>query len=53
MNDEERTPKEVAAPTGEAEDAASDVERDIDELGETQRERDEYLELAQRTKADF
>jgi molecular chaperone GrpE len=53
MSDEERTPKEVAAPTGEAEDAASDVERDIDELGETQRERDEYLELAQRTKADF
>src|SRR5215218_8843304 len=37
----------------EAEDAASDVERDLDELAEARRERDEYLELAQRTKADF
>src|SRR5215216_5959718 len=37
----------------EAEDAASDVERDLDELAEAKRERDEYLELAQRTKADF
>jgi molecular chaperone GrpE len=58
-------PKEVAAPAGEAategfdvkaaeaEDAASNVERDLDELSETKRERDEYLELAQRTKADF
>jgi molecular chaperone GrpE len=34
-------------------DAADQVERDIDELGEAKRERDEYLELAQRTKADF
>jgi molecular chaperone GrpE len=62
---EEQTPKDVAAPAGEAasrgsevkaaeaEDAASDVERDLDQLGETKRERDEYLELAQRTKADF
>ena len=33
--------------------AADQVERDLDELGETKRERDEYLELAQRTKADF
>jgi molecular chaperone GrpE len=45
---EEQTPKEV-----DAEDAASDVERDLDELGEAKRERDEYLELAQRTRADF
>ena len=29
------------------------VERDLDELAETKRERDEYLELARRTKADF
>jgi molecular chaperone GrpE len=63
---EKQTPKDVAAPAGEAEDAsfaeaedaasdsaASDVERDLDELGEAKRERDEYLELAQRTKADF
>jgi molecular chaperone GrpE len=63
------TPKEVDAPADEAasrgsdvqaaevEDASSDqadqVERDLDELAETKRERDEYLELAQRTKADF
>ena len=33
--------------------AADQVERDLDELAETKRERDEYLELAQRTKADF
>jgi molecular chaperone GrpE len=59
------TPKGVAAPAdeaasrgfnveaAEAEDAASDVERDLDELGAAKRERDEYLELAQRTRADF
>jgi len=33
--------------------AADQVERDLHELGETKRERDEYLELAQRTRADF
>jgi molecular chaperone GrpE len=33
--------------------AADQVERDLDELGMAKRERDEYLELAQRTKADF
>jgi molecular chaperone GrpE len=33
--------------------AADRVERDLDELGEAKRERDEYLELAKRTKADF
>jgi molecular chaperone GrpE len=33
--------------------AADRVERDLDELAEAKRERDEYLELAQRTKADF
>jgi molecular chaperone GrpE len=33
--------------------SADQVERDLDELGETRRERDEYLELAQRTRADF
>jgi molecular chaperone GrpE len=33
--------------------SADQVERDLDELGETKRERDEYLELAQRTRADF
>jgi len=33
--------------------AADQVERDLDELGQAKRERDEYLELAQRTRADF
>jgi molecular chaperone GrpE len=34
--------------------SAKDVEADLDQLlADTQRERDEYLELAQRTKADF
>ena len=37
-----------------SEDGAADqVERDLDELSEAKRERDEYLELARRTKADF
>lgn len=30
-----------------------EVSRDLDELAQTQRQRDEYLELAQRTRADF
>src|SRR5436190_1925220 len=46
-----------SAGTGSSEDqeneAADQVERDLDELGEAKRERDEYLELARRTKADF
>jgi molecular chaperone GrpE len=33
--------------------AADQVEKDLNELGTAKRERDEYLELAQRTKADF
>jgi len=33
--------------------AGERVERDLDELAETKRERDEYLELAKRTRADF
>jgi molecular chaperone GrpE len=42
-------------PTGEAEESeAQAVEADFDALlADAQRERDEYLELAQRTKADF
>jgi molecular chaperone GrpE len=63
---EPRTPEEVDAAADEAaaggsavqaaelEDASPEqVERDLDELAETKRERDEYLELARRTKADF
>src|SRR5436189_6430115 len=34
-------------------EAEEQVERDLDELGVAKRERDEYLELAQRTRADF
>ncbi len=33
--------------------SADRVERDLDEFAATKRERDEYLELAQRTRADF
>ncbi len=47
---------EGRSPVGEQTDgdgAADQVERDLDELGETKRERDEYLELARRTRADF
>ena len=36
-----------------AEAAAEQVSEDLDELGATRKERDEYLELAQRTRADF
>jgi molecular chaperone GrpE (heat shock protein) len=36
------------------EDEGQEVEQDIDALlAEAQKERDEYLELAKRTKADF
>jgi molecular chaperone GrpE len=38
---------------GGSEEAAQEVERDLEALEETRRERDEYLSLAQRTKADF
>jgi molecular chaperone GrpE len=42
----------VAGDTSGAKDDA--VERDLDDLlADTQRERDEYLDLAKRTKADF
>jgi molecular chaperone GrpE len=43
----------VEEATENGESAAETVERDLDELGEAKRERDEYLELAQRTRADF
>jgi molecular chaperone GrpE len=36
-----------------AAEAEAQVEEDLDELSVAQRERDEYLDLAQRTKADF
>lgn len=47
-----KTAEAEAAETSEA--AASEVSTDLDELvGELTRERDEYLELAQRARADF
>ena len=42
-----------AGPDSGENGAADQVERDLDELAEAKRERDEYLELARRTKADF
>ena len=42
-----------AGPDSGGNGAADQVERDLDELAEAKRERDEYLELARRTKADF
>jgi len=41
------------SPVDQENGAADQVERDLDELGAARRERDEYLELARRTKADF
>jgi molecular chaperone GrpE len=46
--------EESSTGTDSGENGAADqVERDLDELSEAKRERDEYLELARRTKADF
>ena len=42
-----------AGPDSGENGAADQVERDLDELSAAKRERDEYLELAQRTRADF
>ena len=53
LDDAERAADQAPAPGREAEEAGQVVEQDLDELGEARRERDEYLDLAQRTKADF
>jgi molecular chaperone GrpE len=45
--------KPLAGQEESAEQAAEEVSDDLDELTATKRERDEYLELAQRTRADF
>jgi molecular chaperone GrpE len=44
---------EAAAEHERTEQAEQQVEHDLDELAAARRERDEYLELARRTKADF
>lgn len=48
-----RMPAPEVADKQAAEQAADQVSEDLDELTATRRERDEYLELAQRTRADF
>ena len=51
----EQAAKAAAAAAAEpaAEEVAEQVSDDLDELTKTRKERDEYLELAQRTRADF
>jgi molecular chaperone GrpE len=54
MAENRRAPEsgnEEAEP--QADEAGAQVAEDLDELNEAKRERDEYLELAQRTRADF
>jgi molecular chaperone GrpE len=47
---DEKTPR----PAGPVAEEGAQVEKDLDALlADTQRERDEYLDLAKRTKADF
>jgi molecular chaperone GrpE len=47
-------PEQEQEPRTEEQDGAQEVEQDFDALlADAHRERDEYLELAQRTKADF
>jgi molecular chaperone GrpE len=50
---EKPTPEEAVVEETETEAAAEAVSEDLDELTATKQERDSYLELAQRTKADF
>jgi molecular chaperone GrpE len=49
VEDEESSTSTDSVENGEADQ----VERDLDELAAAKRERDEYLEVARRTKADF
>jgi Molecular chaperone GrpE (heat shock protein) len=49
----EDVPGADARPSESSEAAAGVVEKDLEALEQTKRERDEYLGLAQRTKADF
>jgi molecular chaperone GrpE len=53
--DQERRPAGMPEPESReaTEEAAGLVEKDLEELEQMKRERDEYLRLAQRTKADF
>ena len=52
--DRNLTPSGEGAGPADPDQGASQVEQDLDSLlADTQRERDEYLDLAKRTKADF
>src|SRR4029079_19384172 len=56
MGDAENTEtvaEEAAVEEATAEEQAEVVQEELDELGKTKKERDEYLELAQRAQADF
>jgi molecular chaperone GrpE len=48
-----QTPEGQAPPAGDDSSEGQDVRADIDALVAAEQARDEYLELAQRTKADF
>jgi molecular chaperone GrpE len=51
--EDEQSSTSPDSPESPENGAADRVERDLDELAAAKRERDEYLELARRTKADF
>ena len=46
-------PRSVDDPPETEQELGDQVSEDLDELGAAKRERDEYLEVAQRTRADF
>ena len=46
-------PPESAPPGGGADQAGDEVQADLDALTAAEQQRDEYLELAKRTQADF
>lgn len=46
-------PSHSSPPAGGADEAGAEVQADLDALAETEQQRDEYLELARRTQADF
>jgi len=53
MADDKLATEHEAVEPETSDQAAEQVSDDLDELGRAQRERDEYLDLAQRTRADF
>src|SRR5688572_24580516 len=51
---DEKLNEEVAAEAATSDDGSAEVQQDLDALlADVRRERDEYLDLAQRAKADF